>query len=377
MVGGGNGTYGRLNSGDDREAADEADRLQDRVSAGFIPDNVLGALVEEIEQVCENDGWDMPPRLFALVSPTSLAELSDGGLPDIEGVPFGASAIVAATVMEMDGHPREALLGMVAPPLTLGLVLSTETWSFPQNATQEECETLRPSEHPRRVEARDVLLVAADGRQRWCRRVRGSDTTEGDADKLTGALVDLVRASLRLPPNEPAVDALTLLCTAIALIGNGTGGTNLPLSDPAVLVALLVTATNNADASTALGGRSVENVFAEHGTVVADFVESAVDRWFVGDDWMSDEILEMLHAAPDTTILPALARVVLRMSVDDSVWWPSSHLAQQIVEAGATIENLRSSSQIGDELKSRVEQTITERLQRVERLRARIKMEGL
>ena len=357
---------------DDRHSwaeAAEADfaALQDRVDAGFVPDEALDELVKGVERVCDDAGWDQPARVFSLMSTNAVpGPLADAMLDE----PFGMSAVVAAHVRDVLGNPSEDLVGMVVPPRTLGLVLVSETWSFPPDVTSAESDLYKPSEHPRRVEARDAILVTADGRQCWCRRVRGAnEAVVNHTVVLRGPLVNVLRAAMRLNPDEKAPDAAEVVCSSIAVLAFISTVPTSPVSDPAFVVASALHAMQEVADDHWHVETSEEPGWAVADEIVAAFAGRAQKAWESTGDWVDDSVLSMfLRAHPQLLVRP-LARMLLGMSEEDVSWWPAEHLALQLARSGASLGALLEKNLAETQAGAAVHALVVSRLERLAELR--------
>jgi hypothetical protein len=170
-------------------------------------DDRLGEVALDIERHAASEGWDRPPKLYALVETADLlrrepqlaAELSslrDGGLGagglgagglgagglGAGGLGAGGAAITPIDQGELPAHSSlEQLLGGIAwPDEVAGAAVAVERLMVPPSAErdmpQDEQEALRwLGEHPEREEVRIVVAVLRDGSRAAALRMRSHD----------------------------------------------------------------------------------------------------------------------------------------------------------------------------------------------------------
>jgi hypothetical protein len=138
-----------------------------------MPD--LAAIVDEIERQLAAEGWDQPPRLYALVNTgellanePQLAEMLTGSDPD------GLTPVEQAPIEE----DLADLLGRIEwPPLVLGAAVVDEVVLLPDGATEarpaEADEYEWAAAHPEHRDVRMVVAVLRDGTRAATIRVRG------------------------------------------------------------------------------------------------------------------------------------------------------------------------------------------------------------
>lgn len=164
---------------------------------------VLTEVVLEIERYVGQEGWDQPPRLFALAETAELlrdepqlaAQL--GVSTDGHGAGPGGEDAPGLTPIEQEELPEfasleELLQGMAWPVQVLGTALVVERLMLPPDAEAE-----MPAEegaalqwlagHPQRQEVRIAVGVLRDGSHECALRMRSADRPEA---VLTGS--DLV-----------------------------------------------------------------------------------------------------------------------------------------------------------------------------------------
>jgi hypothetical protein len=128
----------------------------------------------------------------------------------------------------LDGHPRDALLGFVAPDEWWALGLVCPGWANPASDPLTEVDAARGRRHgapyadrPERRRVRAVSLVARDGTE-VSRLVLGDDPPL-DPGEQAGLLPDCLRRALALPTPPPAMPTAELFAgrwlAAIAAAG--------------------------------------------------------------------------------------------------------------------------------------------------------------
>lgn len=170
--------------------------------------DVLAALALDLEQRLHEVGWDQPSTLWALnitsdIPEEILAQSAELGEEDAQMM--GVIGLENLAVLPED--PATSLLGKKAPDEALGVLLVTEGWTFPEdvvNSAREDGSYVLgpPSEHPRRVELRQVVGMMKDGSAVYVRRHRGEEPrVEGDAS-VRGRIVDALRCYLGAPSSQ-------------------------------------------------------------------------------------------------------------------------------------------------------------------------------
>lgn len=149
-----------------------------------MPD--LAATVTEIERHLAAQGWDQPPKLFALVqtkellsTEPQLAELLAGsdpeGLTPVEQEPF-------------DDDVVELLARIEWPETVLGCAFVNEVYLLPDGAVAERPDGADESEwaeaHPERRDVRLAVAVARGGERASVLRIRAP---EGEEDEVVVA----------------------------------------------------------------------------------------------------------------------------------------------------------------------------------------------
>lgn len=163
----------------------------------------LTACAQEIERHVARDGWDQPPRLFALV-PTAQLRAAQPHLTHLSEDGDALSAV------EQDDLPAadslETLLGQIAwPPEVDGAALAVERIVLPTSAqadlpTTEAQARAAVADHPDRQDVRLLVAVRRDGSATCLLRQRahdsddqvaiGQDIAPGLVAALQGTLAD-------------------------------------------------------------------------------------------------------------------------------------------------------------------------------------------
>jgi hypothetical protein len=164
----------------------------------------LEEVVRDLERHSAEEGWDAPPRLYALVDSSELHR-QEPGLADQLGLSSKSETIAA---LEQPPLPdsvsiEEALATIAWPDAVTGCALVVERVVLPPEAEQQmpddEGEALAwLAEHPLREEVRMVVGVLRDGTRHSALRMRGHDTLEEVLSEpdLVPALADALAATL-------------------------------------------------------------------------------------------------------------------------------------------------------------------------------------
>ncbi|RKS72536.1 hypothetical protein CLV35_2781 [Motilibacter peucedani] len=155
----------------------------------------------EVEQHVAADGWDAPPRLFALV-PTAELLAAEPAL----AVQLGPADPEALTPVEQEDLPEhdtldELLAGIGWPEGVLGAALVVERLVLPPEAEagmpgdeQEALDWL--SSHPQRQEVRVAVAVLRDGPRACVLRMRAHEEEVLRGPDLVPALAEALAATL-------------------------------------------------------------------------------------------------------------------------------------------------------------------------------------
>ena len=166
----------------------------------------LEGVVIDLERHSAEAGWDVPPRLFALVEAAELRR-HEPALAEELGISPGADSIAAIEQPPLPGSDAAAiedLLGTIAWPARVdGCALVLERIVLPPEAEADlpgEAGDLDgwAVEHPRREDVRVAVGVLRDGSRHSVLRLRRHDD---DAAVLSGpdlvpALADALAATL-------------------------------------------------------------------------------------------------------------------------------------------------------------------------------------
>lgn len=142
----------------------------------------------EIEAHVGTDGWDQPPRLFALADSAELA-VREPAL----AAQLGLDGRAGLTPVEQDAVPADrplddVLAGLEWPEGVVGSVVVVERIVLPPEVEDDlpdaDADAVRyASEHPERTDVRLVAGVLRDGTRQAALRVRGH---EEPGELLTG-----------------------------------------------------------------------------------------------------------------------------------------------------------------------------------------------
>jgi hypothetical protein len=146
-----------------------------------VAEPLLSAL-SEIESHVAHEGWDQPPRLYAL-APTDELVAREPDLARQLGLDRGAAASGSLTPIEQElpTSSIEDLLATITWPDTVaGCALVVERIVLPPTAEESmpddpDTAVTWAQNHPGRTDVRIVVGVLRDGRQSSVMRVRGHD----------------------------------------------------------------------------------------------------------------------------------------------------------------------------------------------------------
>ena len=144
----------------------------------------LAGLVRELEQHVAEQGWDQPPRLFALVRTDELLS-REPHLAQLLGVQDELGPAAGYTSLEQEELPSYATLedllaGIIWPPEVAGAALVAERLMVPPAAEEglpdDEQEALAVLQsHPAREDIRLAVAVLRDGSRYCALRMRSHD----------------------------------------------------------------------------------------------------------------------------------------------------------------------------------------------------------
>lgn len=170
--------------------------MSESPGAGSDVDQVLRAVVREVEAHVHAHGWDQPAHLYALVPTAELiaAEPALAAQLGLDAVDDAGSFTPIEQDVPVDRALEEVLSGIAWPPTVVGCAAVVERVVLPPGAEAtlpddaEEALAVA-AEHPDRHEVRMAVAVTRAGRAHCALRLR---THDGDDDVLDG--VDLVPA---------------------------------------------------------------------------------------------------------------------------------------------------------------------------------------
>ena len=149
----------------------------------------LNRAVDEVERHVRLDGWDQPPRLFAL-APTDELLTREPALAAQIGVDPETSAGLTPIEQDIGSQSVEDLLASIAWPETVtGAVLVIERIVLPPGVEDDmpeddDAASTWAQNHPARADVRVVVGVLRSGTRTSVVRVRGHDA---DTDLLRSA----------------------------------------------------------------------------------------------------------------------------------------------------------------------------------------------
>lgn len=161
----------------------------------------LVRVLVEIEQHVSDDGWDQPPRLYALAPTDELLDREPAIAAQLDAVDAGEFTPIE---QELPDQTLDDVLATIAWPSTVvGCALVVERIVLPPGV--EDAMPTTPGDaarwaatHPDRSEVRIVVGVLRDGDRSSVLRVRGHDD-EGDLlrdPELAPQLIDALAATL-------------------------------------------------------------------------------------------------------------------------------------------------------------------------------------
>jgi hypothetical protein len=146
----------------------------------------LDAIVTEIERHLAAEGWDQPPKLFALVRTAELLANEPGLASLLEGAdPEGLTPVEQEPLAD---DVAEVLARIEWPPAVSGCALVNEVFLLPDGAVAERPDEADESEwaeaHPDRRDVRIAVAVVRSGERASVLRIRGRD---GEEDEVVAA----------------------------------------------------------------------------------------------------------------------------------------------------------------------------------------------
>lgn len=142
-------------------------------------EELLRAVLSGLTRVYLRAGWDLPATIFALARSTNLSARTRKLLrarftqQRLSGRFEDSYALFEAPIPG-EGDVFDLLAGRRLPSWVSGAVLVNEGWRTPADEGPL-LGLVAPSEHPRRVEVRQVTLIMRDSRYRTARTDRGGE----------------------------------------------------------------------------------------------------------------------------------------------------------------------------------------------------------
>ena len=167
-------------------------------------DSAIRQAALEVEAHAAEDGWDRPPRLYALV-PTAELIAQEPAMADRLGLdpdPAPDSLTpVAQDELPADRSFEDTLAGIMWPPQVTGCAAVLERLMLPPDAEEDlpddEAELRRyAAEHPRRQDVRIVVAVTREGQRHCTVRGRAADAELVEGPDLVPALARLLSGTL-------------------------------------------------------------------------------------------------------------------------------------------------------------------------------------
>jgi hypothetical protein len=161
-----------------------------------MPD--LAATVTEIERLLAENGWDQPPRLYALVNTATLI----AGEPQLaellaDSDPEGLTPVEQEPI---EDELSELLARIAWPDAVLGCAVVDEVLMLPDGATEARPPDVHEADwaaaHPEHRDVRIVVGVLRDGTTASTLRIRGADGDEDDVVSAPDLVPNLAAALL-------------------------------------------------------------------------------------------------------------------------------------------------------------------------------------
>ncbi|WP_026314181.1 PPA1309 family protein [Actinomadura flavalba] len=169
----------------------------------------LEEVVLDLERHSAQEGWDAPPKLYALVRSAEL-RAAEPNLADDLGLGEAPDALAALEQPELpdQGSVEESLAGIAWPDAVTGCAIILERVVLPPEAEgdipEDEAEAAAwVAQHPQRDDVRMVVGVLRDGTRHSALRLRRHDADDEvlSGPDLVPALADALEATLE--PDEP------------------------------------------------------------------------------------------------------------------------------------------------------------------------------
>ncbi|WP_208430683.1 MULTISPECIES: PPA1309 family protein [Aeromicrobium] len=166
----------------------------------LMPDSPLRQAALEVESHVGAEGWDQPPRLFALVPTADLVAAEPGLADQLGGDPDGITPIEQELP---EGRELEDLLTEIEwPDAVMGCAAVIERIMLPPEAEEslpEDPDAIVEAaiNHPDRREVRLVAAVTRDGRSHSAVRARDpADAELLEGPDLVPGLIEHLRTTL-------------------------------------------------------------------------------------------------------------------------------------------------------------------------------------
>ena len=184
---------------------------------------------ERLEQEINAGGWDAPAQLFALANPlTTEAGLGSDVVASLrrqvadpgagEDSRHMSAAYAITKLANLEGYPLDAMWGITAPDWAAAVLLSFESWVKPPllNADGEPMPDpfadMRPSQHPRRVEVRHVIMLTRSGHLYSTERRRDTGEVNWIGQQPGGGfIIEALHRVLGMPTDPPPTTVADLL----------------------------------------------------------------------------------------------------------------------------------------------------------------------
>lgn len=170
-------------------------------------EDLLAAVVREVESHAASSGWDQPAQLFALVDTADLLE-REPHLAEVLGIEAGGAPSLTPVEQETVSESLEELLPTILwPPEVAGCAVVVEAMTLPPGEVPDDPEAAAQyaAAHPEREEARIVAGVLRSG-ETWCairQRAHDEDDMVLTGNDLVPGLLELLYATLRPDAGDP------------------------------------------------------------------------------------------------------------------------------------------------------------------------------
>jgi hypothetical protein len=170
-----------------------------------LPSTPLRLVALEVEAHVAADGWDQPPRLYALVPTAELVKrepaLGESLAAQLQAQPGGFTSI-EQDGLDTDRQLEEVLAEITWPDTVTGCAAVVERVMLPPEAEKDLPDDVDEmmrfvAEHPERREVRLVAAVTRDGSRHSAVRARDShDATLLEGPDLVPGLLDHLSRTL-------------------------------------------------------------------------------------------------------------------------------------------------------------------------------------